>query len=91
MGHQRHLLGLHSTAGPRRGKPGRLFRRDDQQGRYRDVRGEQPHGPNGCPPVVTATGITGDNSATWNPTITVTVPGGTVAGTYSAVITHSVL
>lgn len=42
-------------------------------------------------PVVTATGITGDNSATWNPTITVTVPGGTVAETYSAVITHSVL
>lgn len=41
-------------------------------------------------PVVTATGITGDNSATWNPTINVTVPGGMAAGTYSAVITHSV-
>ena len=39
---------------------------------------------------VTATGITGDNSATWSPTITVTVPGGTAAGVYSAVITHSV-
>jgi hypothetical protein len=39
---------------------------------------------------VTATGITGDNSATWNPTITVTVPGGVAAGVYSATITHSV-
>jgi hypothetical protein len=40
--------------------------------------------------VVTATGITGDNSASWNPTITVTVPGGMAAGEYSATITHSV-
>ncbi len=39
---------------------------------------------------VTATGITGDNSATWNPTIIVTVPGGTIAATYTATITHSV-
>jgi len=39
---------------------------------------------------VTATGITGDNSATWNPTINVTVPGGTVAGTYRGTITQSV-
>jgi hypothetical protein len=44
----------------------------------------------GVSPVVTATGITGDNSATWNPTINVAVPGGTLAGTYSATITHSV-
>ena len=40
---------------------------------------------------VTATGITGDNSATWNPTVKVTVPGGTASGVYSATITHSVL
>jgi hypothetical protein len=40
--------------------------------------------------VVTATGITGDNSATWNPTISIAVPGGMVAGTYAALITHSV-
>ncbi|PVG81521.1 hypothetical protein DDE18_16020 [Nocardioides gansuensis] len=45
----------------------------------------------GVSPAVTATGITGDNSATWNPTINVTVPGGMAAGTYSATITHSVL
>jgi hypothetical protein len=40
---------------------------------------------------VTATAITGDNSATWNPTITVTVPGGMAAAVYSATITHSVV
>jgi hypothetical protein len=44
----------------------------------------------GASAAVTATGITGDNSATWNPTINVAVPGGTVATTYSATITHSV-
>jgi hypothetical protein len=40
---------------------------------------------------VTATGITGNNSATWNPTINVAIPGGMAAGVYSATITHSVL
>jgi len=39
---------------------------------------------------VTATGITGDNSATWEPTISVSVAGGMAAGVYSATITHSV-
>lgn len=39
---------------------------------------------------VTATGITGDNSATWNPTISIAVPGGMAAAVYSATITHSV-
>ncbi|MDZ7844481.1 MAG: hypothetical protein U5K99_06755 [Anaerolineales bacterium] len=34
----------------------------------------------GSVPAVTATGITGNNSATWNPTITVAVPGGMAAG-----------
>jgi hypothetical protein len=45
----------------------------------------------GVAPAVTATGITGDNSATWNPTISVAVPGGMAANTYSATITHSVV
>jgi hypothetical protein len=45
----------------------------------------------GVSPAVTATGITGDNSATWNPTINVSVPGGAAANVYSATITHSVL
>jgi uncharacterized repeat protein (TIGR01451 family) len=40
--------------------------------------------------VVTATNVHGDNSATWNPVIRVSVPSGAVAGTYSATITHSV-
>jgi hypothetical protein len=41
--------------------------------------------------VVTASGITGDNSATWNPVISVAVPGGMAANVYAATITHSVL
>jgi hypothetical protein len=45
----------------------------------------------GVSSAVTATGITGDNSATWDPTIHVTVPGGMASGVYSATITHSVL
>jgi hypothetical protein len=44
----------------------------------------------GVVPALTASGITGDNSATWTPTINVTVPGGMAAGIYSATITHSV-
>ena len=39
---------------------------------------------------VTASGTTGDNSATWNPKINVTVPGGMAAGVYFGTITHSV-
>ncbi|MEU8272280.1 ice-binding family protein, partial [Sphaerisporangium sp. NPDC049002] len=35
-------------------------------------------------------GGTGDNSATWNPTITVTLPPAVVGGTYTGTITHSV-
>jgi hypothetical protein len=45
----------------------------------------------GASPVVTATGITGDNRATWNPTINVTVQGSAAPGVYSAIITHSVV
>jgi hypothetical protein len=52
---------------------------------------DNPPNLTGVAPAVTATGITGDNSATWNPMITVTVPGGMAAGVYSATITHSVL
>ncbi len=42
-------------------------------------------------PVVVASAITGDNAAVWNPEITVSVPGGTAPGIYTATITHSVL
>ncbi len=45
----------------------------------------------GASPAVTASAITGDNSATWTPTINVAVPGGMAAGVYYATITHSVL
>jgi uncharacterized repeat protein (TIGR01451 family) len=40
--------------------------------------------------VVTASGANGDNSATWDPQIQVSVPSTAVAGTYTATITHSV-
>ena len=46
----------------------------------------------GVSAAVTASAITGDNSASWNPTIHVAMPGG-IAGastTYTATITHSV-
>ncbi|MEX0790146.1 MAG: hypothetical protein WD178_05150 [Actinomycetota bacterium] len=42
-------------------------------------------------PVVTATGITGVNSATWTPSIDIRVPGGASVSSYTATITHSVL
>jgi hypothetical protein len=41
-------------------------------------------------PVVTATNVSGINTATWNPTITVNVPGNTLVGTYSSTVTHDV-
>jgi hypothetical protein len=50
-----------------------------------------PASLSGVAPVVTASGITGDNSATWTPTIRVAVPGGAAAGVYLATITHSVV
>ena len=46
--------------------------------------------PSACPRAVTieaSQDITGDNSATGNPTINVAVPGGMAAGVYSATIT----
>jgi len=41
--------------------------------------------------VVTASEITGNNVASWTPTITLKIPAGVVAGTYKGTITHSVL
>jgi hypothetical protein len=40
--------------------------------------------------VQTATAVSGDNTATWNPSIGVPLPAGALAGTYGATITHSV-
>lgn len=37
-----------------------------------------------------ATGIVGNNSVAWNPTIVVTVPSDSVVGTYTGTVTHSV-
>ncbi|MEU6402210.1 hypothetical protein [Streptomyces sp. NPDC046985] len=41
-------------------------------------------------PVQVATQVSGSNSATWNPTISITVPANSLAGTYTSTITHSV-
>lgn len=38
----------------------------------------------------TLTAGTGNNSSTWNPTITVTLPSAVVAGTYTGTVPHSV-
>ena len=40
--------------------------------------------------VQTATGVVGVNAATWNPTISMTIPANALAGTYSSTVTHSV-
>jgi hypothetical protein len=40
--------------------------------------------------VVTASGITGDDTASWSPNLTVAVPANAVGGTYTATLTHSV-
>nr|AXV46313.1 hypothetical protein pA40H1_p26 [Arthrobacter sp.] len=52
---------------------------------------DQDHLSGVAAPVVTASEITGPNYAAWNPTITLRIPAGTLAGEYSAIITHSVL
>ena len=49
-----------------------------------------PTNMTGVSSVLTATGITGSNSATWSPTINVRLPGNMAAGVYKAMITHSV-
>ncbi|MFF3687870.1 hypothetical protein [Streptomyces sp. NPDC002187] len=41
-------------------------------------------------PVQVATDVSGINSATWNPTISLTLPANALAGSYSSTITHSV-
>jgi hypothetical protein len=41
-------------------------------------------------PAQTATIVGGNNTATWDPTIAVTIPANALAGTYNSSITHSV-
>jgi hypothetical protein len=40
--------------------------------------------------VQTGTGVSGANTASWNPTISILIPGSALAGTYSSGVTHSV-
>lgn len=42
-------------------------------------------------PAVTATEVSGNNTARWTPTIHVKIPAGQAAGVYAGTITHSVL
>lgn len=55
------------------------------------VTAQNANGPIGVMPVQTATGVSGANSATWNPTVTVAVPAGAMPGVYAATLTHSVV
>ena len=41
--------------------------------------------------VQTATAVTGNNTATWNAALAMTVPAAALAGTFTAVLTHSVV
>ena len=49
-----------------------------------------PTAISGAMAAVTASGITGQNSATWNPTINIALLGSTAAANYTGTITHSV-
>lgn len=69
----------------------RLHGRSHHQDRHSSIHGEQPTNLTGVIPVVTASGISGDNTATWTPTINIAVPGGMAAGVYTATITHSIV
>jgi len=41
--------------------------------------------------VVTATDVSGNNTASWNPTLDVTLPATNLAGSYSGTVTTSIL
>jgi hypothetical protein len=41
--------------------------------------------------VQVATGVTGNNTAIWDATLTVTAPDAALAATYTATLTHSLL
>ncbi|MGW1000418.1 hypothetical protein [Streptomyces sp. NPDC002520] len=45
---------------------------------------------NSAQPVVTGSAGVGDNTASWNPTVTVHVPAGAVGGSYTGTLTQSV-
>jgi hypothetical protein len=42
-------------------------------------------------PVLNPTGVVGSNTVAWNPTLVLTVPGGTPSGTYTSTLTQSVV
>lgn len=52
--------------------------------------GASPADITGGPIVVSPTALSGNNSASWSPTLTVTMPAGALAGTYTRTVTTSV-
>jgi len=82
--------GFTSAAGSDPRHRGRLHRRADHQVGAATNLAADPSSLPGPAPVITATGIPGRNTATWDPTVHVLLPSGTLAGVYSATITHSV-
>lgn len=42
-------------------------------------------------PVVSPTSLSGNNAASWNPTLAITMPAGALAGAYSGTVTTSIL
>lgn len=92
MGRKRDLHGLHTPSGPAIAASAVSYTVNTiVKVGTATYTANDPANLTGASPAVTATGITGDNSATWTPTIHVAVPGSTIAGVYSATITHSVL
>jgi hypothetical protein len=55
------------------------------------VTGQSALGPIGVMPVETATLVSGANTASWNPGISVAVPAGAQTGVYTATLTHSIV
>jgi hypothetical protein len=57
------------------------------------ITADHPNDLTNAATAVTATGTSGDNDAqtTWNPTISITVPGGLPAGSYTSTITQTVV
>ncbi len=67
-----------------------LHHHDGDHHRHRDPRHAGPRRSVRCAAVVTGTAGVGNNTATWNPAISVAVPASAVGGTYTGTLTQSV-
>ncbi len=64
--------------------------RVDYDDRYHSATGTPVTLSHTATPVVTGSAGVGDNTATWNPTVAVSVPTGAVGGNYTGTLTQSV-